>query len=101
MSTAVTTNKVRLSYVHVFSPYSNADGQEPKYSVSIIISKKDTTTLNRIKAAIEEAKVAGKDKWGGKIPANLKLPLHDGDTERPDDPKKPESAYCIALCSHL
>jgi hypothetical protein len=24
-------------------------------------------------------------RWGGKIPANLKLPLHDGDTERGDD----------------
>ena len=24
-------------------------------------------------------------KWGGKIPPNLKLPLRDGDIERPDD----------------
>lgn len=94
MSTAVTTNKVRLSYVHVFAPYANADGQEPKYSVSIIISKRDTSTLNRINAAIEEAKVSGKDKWGGKIPANLKLPLHDGDIERPDDPAYANSYYC-------
>ena len=25
-------------------------------------------------------------KWGGKIPPNLKLPLRDGDIDRPDDP---------------
>ena len=24
-------------------------------------------------------------KWGGKVPANLKLPLRDGDIDRPDD----------------
>ena len=60
MSTAVTTNKVRFSYVHVFAPHANAEGQEPKYSVSIIIDKRDTATLNRIRAAIEEAKMNGK-----------------------------------------
>ena len=38
-----------------------------------------------MKAAIEAAKQAGLSKFGGKIPANLKLPLRDGDTEREDD----------------
>ena len=35
---------------------------------------------------MEAAKELGKSKkWGGKLPANLKLPLRDGDIDRPDD----------------
>ena len=84
-STKVVTGEVRFSYAHVFEPAS-IEGSEPKYSVSILIDKKDKQTLERIKAAIEAAKQAGLSKFGGKIPANLKLPLRDGDTEREDDP---------------
>lgn len=83
-STKVVTGEVRFSYAHVFEPAS-IEGSEPKYSVSILIDKKDKKTLERIKAAIEAAKQAGLSKFGGKIPANLKLPLRDGDTEREDD----------------
>ena len=36
--------------------------------------------------AVEAAKEDGKvRKWSGKIPPNLKLPLRDGDIDRPDD----------------
>jgi hypothetical protein len=83
-STKVITGEVRFSYAHVFEPAS-INGSEPKYSVSILIDKKDKKTLERIKAAIEAAKQAGLSKFGGKIPANLKLPVRDGDTEREDD----------------
>jgi len=82
--TKVTTGKVRLSYVHLFEPYA-IEGNELKYSVSVIISKDDKETLKAIKEAINEAKEQGKAKLGGKIPANLKTPLRDGDEERPDD----------------
>lgn len=85
--TKVITGKVRFSYVHVFEPYAANDGQEPKYSISLLIPKSDKETLRKIKAAIEAAKQAGISKWGGKIPANLKLPLRDGDEERPDQPE--------------
>jgi len=61
------------------------NGGDPKYSVSAIIDKKDTKTINAIKAAIEQAKKDSVSKWGGKVPANLKLPLRDGDIDRPDD----------------
>lgn len=84
-STKVVTGEVRFSYAHVFEPAS-IEGSEPKYSVSILIDKKDKKTLERIKAAIEAAKQAGISKFGGKVPANLKLPVRDGDTEREDDP---------------
>ncbi|MDR9795244.1 DUF2815 family protein [Aeribacillus pallidus] len=83
-ATKVITGKVRLSYVHVFQPQS-IDGGEEKYSTSILIPKEDKETLRKIKTAIEAAKELGKSQWGGKIPANLKLPLRDGDEERPDD----------------
>ena len=85
MSTKVITGKVRASCVHVFEPQS-VNGSEPKYSCSFIIPKSDTETIAAIKAAIEQAKQDGVAKFGGKIPPNLKLPLRDGDIDRPDDP---------------
>ncbi len=74
----------RFSYLHCWEPDS-INGGDPKYSVSAIIPKTDTKTIERIKAAVEQAKKDSISKWGGKIPANLKLPLRDGDIERPDD----------------
>ncbi|RKD26830.1 hypothetical protein BEP19_15995 [Ammoniphilus oxalaticus] len=83
--TRVTTNEVRFSYAHVFEPHA-MEGNDPKYSVSILIPKTDTETVQMIEKAIETAKKEGKDsKWSGKMPPNLKLPLRDGDTDRPDD----------------
>ena len=85
MSTKVITNKVRASFVHVFEPQS-VNGSEPKYSCSFIIPKSDTETIAAIKAAIEQAKQDGIAKFGGQIPPTLKMPLRDGDIDRPDDP---------------
>jgi len=82
--TKVITGKVRFSYANVWEPKSINGGDE-KYSVSLIIPKSDTKTINEIKAAIEAAKQEGKAKYGGKIPANLKTPLRDGDIDRADD----------------
>lgn len=91
--TKVKTGEVRLSYAHLFEPHG-IDGNEPKYSVSLIIPKTDTVTLGMINRAIEEAKKQGIGKFGGKIPANLKLPLRDGDVERPDD-EAYQNAYFV------
>lgn len=82
--TKVVTGKVRFSYANVWEPKSINGGDE-KYSVSLIIPKSDTKIVNEIKAAIEAAKQEGKAKFGGKVPANLKLPLRDGDVDRPED----------------
>ena len=92
MSTKVITGKCRASYVHIFEPHST-NGSEPKYSISIIIPKSDADTIGKIRAAIEEAKQSGVSKWNGKIPPNLKLPLRDGDEERPDDPTYADSYF--------
>ncbi|MGN0027934.1 MAG: DUF2815 family protein [Clostridium sp.] len=82
--TKVTTGKVRLSYAHLFEPHA-IEGNEPKYSVSVIIPKSDKETLQAIKEAVTEAKEQGKGKWGGKVPANVKTPLRDGDVDREGD----------------
>jgi len=97
MATQVKTGKVRASFVHVFEPQS-INGSEPKYSCSLIIPKSDTTTISAINAAIEEAKQNGIPKWGGKIPGTLKMPLRDGDIDRPDDPAY-ENCYFINATS--
>jgi hypothetical protein len=85
-STKVITGKVRFSYVHVFEPTSIEEGGTKKYSVAILIPKKDKKTLAAITAAITAAAEEGKtSKFGGKIPPTLKKPLRDGDEEKPDD----------------
>ncbi len=75
----------RISFANIWEPKS-INGGEEKYSVSLMIPKEDKTTLNKIHKAVEAAKEDAKTKkWGGKIPPNLKLPLRDGDIDRPDD----------------
>lgn len=75
----------RISFANIWEPKS-INGSEEKYSVSCIIPKSDTKTIAKIQKAVEAAKEDGKSrKWGGKIPPNLKLPLRDGDIDRPDD----------------
>ena len=98
-TTKVVTGKVRFSYVAVCQPKAMDEKSEPKYSVSIIIPKNDKATLDRINKAIEAAKVAGKAKLAdktGKIPANIKIPLRDGDTDRPDDEAYADSFFLNA-----
>lgn len=98
-ATKVVTGKVRFSYCHLLKPAAVQDGQDPKYSVSIIIPKDDTKTLSKIRAAIEAATNEAKaDKFGGKIPAKLQTPLRDGDEDRPDDPAY-EGSYFINCSS--
>ncbi len=75
----------RMSFANIWEPRS-INGSDEKYSVSCIIPKSDKATLEKIHKAVEAAKEDAKGKkWGGKIPANLKLPLRDGDIDRPDD----------------
>ena len=77
------TGEVRLSYVHLFEPYSFDDGQEAKYSCVLLIPKSDKATVAKLKAAYEAAVEKGKaTKWKGKVPKGLAIPLRDGD----DDP---------------
>lgn len=84
--TKVITGEVRFSYLHVFEPYAGEVEQKPKYSVSLLIPKKDKQTIALIQEAVAEATDMGQtSKWGGKVPKNLKLPLRDGDEEKADE----------------
>lgn len=86
VSTKVVTGRVRLSYANVWVPKAVQEGQEPKYSVALLIPKQDKVTIEKFKKAIALATENGKPLWGGKVPPNLKNPMRDGDVERPDDP---------------
>ena len=85
----ITGVNTRWSYVNAWEPKS-INGGAPKYSVSLIIPKSDTKTLEKIRAAIQAAYEEGQSKLKGNgrsVPAlsALKMPLRDGDAERPDD----------------
>ena len=87
----------RISFANIFEAKS-INGGEAKYSVSCLIPKEDKKTLLAIHKAVEAAKEDGKTrKWGGKIPPNLKLPLRDGDIDRPDDENYQEHFFVNAL----
>lgn len=87
VSTKVVTSKVRFCYAHVFEPTSIDEGGTKKYNVSIVFPKSDTALLEKINAAISAAITVGADKVmkGGKLMPNVKMPLRDGDVDRPDD----------------
>lgn len=85
----ITGPNTRWSYANVWEAKS-INGGTPKYSVSLIIPKSDTVTVEKIKKAIQAAYEEGQSKLKGNgktVPALsvLKTPLRDGDLERPDD----------------
>ena len=86
----ITGKDTRWSYANVWEAKS-INGGTPKFSVSLIIPKSDTVTVQKIKAAIQAAYEEGQAKLKGNgrsVPplTAIKTPLRDGDTERPDDP---------------
>ena len=85
----ITGPETRWSSANVWQPKA-IDGGAPKYSVSLIIPKSDTKTIEKVRAAIQAAydEGQGKLKGNGKsVPplSSIKTPLRDGDVERPDD----------------
>lgn len=96
----ITGVNTRWSYVNAWEP-KFINGGAPKYSVSLIIPKSDTKTIEKIQAAIQAAydEGQGKLKGNGKsVPALsvLKTPLRDGDAERPDDEAYADSYFINA-----
>ena len=95
----ITGVQTRWSYANVWTPKAMAEGAKPKYSVSLIIPKSDTVTIQKIKAAIKAAYEEGQSKLKGNgksVPplAAIKTPLRDGDVERPDD-EAYQNAYFV------
>lgn len=95
-ATKVLTGKVRLSYVHVFESYAQNPEQDKKYSCVLLIPKSDKVTLAKIQRGFEAAAEAGKAKFNGKVPTNLKTTLHDCD-EEDDLEASPENAGCYRM----
>ena len=82
----ITGPKTIFSYLNVNEPKVPMGGGTPKYSVSLIIPKSDTVTVNKIKAAYDEgqSKLKGNSKFVPDLDA-LKTPLRDGDKDRKGD----------------
>lgn len=96
----ITGVNTRWSYVNAWEPKS-INGGAPKYSVSLIIPKSDTKTIEKIQVAIQAAYEEGQGKLKGNgksVPALsvLKTPLRDGDAERPDDEAYADSYFVNA-----
>ena len=88
--TKVVTGICTFSYLSCWEPKIQSEGGKPKYSVSLIIPKRDVKTVEKIRAAIQAAYEEGQSKLKGNgksVPALsvIKTPLRDGDLERPDD----------------
>lgn len=99
----ITGPSTRWSYANVWDPKS-INGGAPKYSVSLIIPKSDTATIEKIQAAIQAAYEEGESKLKGNgksVPplAAIKTPLRDGDIERPDDAAYANSYFINANSS--
>ena len=75
----------RLSYVHLFKPHAAIQGQEEKYSTTILIPKSDTATKQKIDVAIRAAETLGLEKtWNGAKPPKVPNPVWDGDGTKQD-----------------
>lgn len=93
-TTKVVTGLVRLSYVQIFSKRSFTEGTDAKYSLCVLVPKKDTKTLKKIQAAVKAAAEEGiSTKFNGKKPSNMHMPLRDGDEERADEAPEYKGMY--------
>ena len=99
MSTKVVTGKVRFSYCNLFEAREPQGGGEPKYSVTLLIPKSDTATLNKIKEAIAEARESFCKRNGASaLPPKPNHTLHDGDGMRDSgDLYGPECKGCYVI----
>jgi hypothetical protein len=66
-----------MSFEHIWAPKAVQEGQDAKYSATILIPKTDKETLAKINGAIATEQAIG---WpNGKLPPGFKKPLKDGD----------------------
>jgi hypothetical protein len=84
--TKVVFGPCRLSYTHLFNKYApEGSNDEGKYMTNVLIPKREKETIKALNDAIEAAKKAAVvNKWSGKEPKKLDMPLRDGD-EKDDE----------------
>ena len=99
MSTKVVTGKVRFSFCNIFEPKAPKGGGEAKYSITLLIPKSDTATLEKIKSAMAEARDNFCKRNGASaLPVKPNHTLHDGDGVRDSgDPYGPECKGCYVI----
>ena len=85
IATKVLTGEVRLSYVHLVSPYQNKQGGDPRYQVTLLIPKTDAATKADIDSSISAAYEDGViNKWKGARPQLKNALIYDGDGVKTD-----------------
>lgn len=85
----------RCMFANVYRPIAQYNG-EPQYTLTLAVDKDDEDSINAINGAIEYVKDQSMQMWGGRIPNNLRLPIHDGDEEKPDNPAFTNRLYINA-----
>lgn len=98
--TRVVTGRVRLNFPKLFTPEQIQGEGDPKYSVMVLIDKKDKDTIKNLRAAEEEATTNGKEKFGGKAPTHptiIKDADEDGSAE--DYPERAGHLYLTVSAS--
>lgn len=75
MSTRVITSEVRASYVNLFQ-----QSKFGKFGVALLVNKNDAALVQQLSEAYQEAVQEGANVYGGKIPAQPKVPWYDGDS---------------------
>lgn len=73
----------RASFPAVFKARA-FEGQEPKYSCTLLLPKGDPTVEEWIKKTKALCAEVAKEKWGSNMPAKLRSPFRDGDEETYD-----------------
>jgi hypothetical protein len=87
------------SYVTLVKPRAIEEGKDPKYSINIVLKKKDPKTIAFIKKLEAAFNASMLDKLGKAIPfAALKhYPIHDGDKPNEDGEKNEITKGCWSI----
>ena len=100
----ITGPETVFSYLFILEPRAASEGAPAKFSVSLIISKEDTVTIAKIKAAQQAAYEDGINilKGSGKVAPPFEklnhIALRDGDEARPNDPAYRNAYFVNATC---
>lgn len=75
----VLTPPFRMSYPHLFKPYS-MDGKDPKYQLAMLFPKKAD-----LRELMQLAKQIAIEEWGEPLPKGLKWPFLNGDDQNDEN----------------
>lgn len=76
MAKSVITPNGTLAFPTLFEPRSAVPGQEPRYSAMLLFDEAAQKS-KEFKELQNEIAAAAQEKWGNKLPANLRMPIRD------------------------